>query len=158
MKLGTAARDPWVWGQLLLIVLILAGAPWLARTFGVTLTPTRLAVAGITLGVAIAILVRGFADLGPNLTPATRPLDEGALVTRGIYRLVRHPIYLGLSLLLAAWALGAAGWAPGMVVFVVCVLYFEGKARVEERWMRARFPGYDAYARTTPRLLPLGWK
>lgn len=158
MRLGTAGRDPWVWGQLVLVTLVLAGAPWVGRRLGVVGHRPRLVVAGLVLALGIAVVVRGVADLGRSLTPATQPLPEGVLVTTGIYGLVRHPIYLGLILVMGAWTLGAAGWLAGACVSGAALAFFDGKARVEERWMQARFPGYAQYARTTPRLIPLGWK
>jgi protein-S-isoprenylcysteine O-methyltransferase Ste14 len=158
MKLGRALHDPWVWGQLLWMLLVLAAAPVVGRALGVTRSSLRIAIGTFVLGLGIAILLRGFADLGRNLTPATEPLPEGQLVTTGIYRLVRHPIYLGLSLILAGWTGGAVAWWAGLAVFSLSIAYFEGKARVEERWMTQRFPRYTDYRRRTPRILPLGWK
>lgn len=158
MRLGTAGRDPWVWGQLALFLVVLVGAPWLGRHLQPGTSFVQRIAAGLLVTLGLGALLRGIADLGRNLTPATRPLDEGVLVTQGIYRHVRHPIYLGFCLVLGGWALAGAGWLAGLVVFLVAVLYFEGKARVEERWMRERFAGYAEYARTTPRLIPLGWR
>ena len=78
-------------------------------------------------------------------------------MTRGIYRVVRHPIYLGVSPLLAGSGMLRGGWVAGSIVFAVAVAYFEAKARVEERFLVERMAGYEEYRRRVPRILPGGW-
>jgi protein-S-isoprenylcysteine O-methyltransferase Ste14 len=85
----------------------------------------------------------------------TRKVDH-EIISAGPYRMVRHPIYSGLLLSVAATAalrgtvaavLGAA--AIGIGLFV--------KARVEERFLRSELgrERYDGYARRVPMLVPL---
>ncbi|HYO43262.1 MAG TPA: isoprenylcysteine carboxylmethyltransferase family protein [Candidatus Limnocylindrales bacterium] len=114
------------------------------------------------LGVAGAILVagggylgvRGLLDLDAALTPLPHPRDGAELVERGSYRLVRHPIYGGIVIAAAGYALVAASLlafagALGMLVF------FRLKSGREEAWLRDRYPAYEAYAARTKRMLPL---
>jgi protein-S-isoprenylcysteine O-methyltransferase Ste14 len=158
MPRRSALRDPWVWGQTLLAAAVLFGVPYAARRGGI-LDPggvTRwlgLALIGIGLGV----LGAGIAALGRNLTPATEPLPGGELVTRGVYGIVRHPIYLGVSTILAGYGVWRGGWGAGAAAFTVALAYFECKARVEERFLVQRMQGYEVYQRRVPRLLPGGW-
>jgi len=154
----TAVRDPWVWGQVAMVAVVIAALPPAASRWGV------LDPGGITRWLGFAILAAGVAvaaagalTLGPNLTPATEPLPEGRLVTRGIYQVVRHPIYLGVSTILAGYGMLRGGWWGGGVVFAVALAYFEAKARVEERWLVARMTGYEEYRRRVPRIVPFGW-
>src|SRR5918995_4421831 len=66
-----------------------------------------LASLGSLLAIAGAALVfKSRAVLGPAWSLVPKADQETGLVTTGPYRLVRHPIYLGLTLL-------AAGEAPG---------------------------------------------
>lgn len=158
MSRRTAVRDPWVWGQALLGVLVLFGVPAAVRRWGVLDAGGMTRWLGIVvIGVGGAVLAAGALTLGPNLTPATEPLPDGRLVTRGIYRVVRHPIYLGVSLALGGYGLLRGGWWAGILVLIVCLAYFERKARVEERFLVQRMAGYDAYRRQVPRILPGGW-
>jgi len=153
-----AMRDPWVWGQLALIAAVLALSGPLARHFpGHGGGWTRWAGFSL-LALGLSIMVRGALDLGRNLTPATEPVAEGQLVTRGVYEFVRHPIYLGLCLVLTAVPLLARNWLVASGVLALSFGYFEGKARTEERKLRVRFPRYREYAALVPRLLPFGWK
>lgn len=162
MKLGNSLRDPWVWGQGLLFLAVgslpllarhaspgtLAGDLLLPAPFGWRLAALLVVVPGVIL------LLWGLVSLGPNLTPATQPLAEGEMVERGAYRLVRHPIYAGLSLTL--WGFGWFLTTPGMgaIVGAMAFGYFSRKAAVEERWMTARFPAYEAYRRRVGKLFP----
>ncbi len=158
MTRRSAVRDPWVWGQVTLFALVLAGVPWAAAQRG-TPDPAGTArwVGGMLIALGLGTLWAGIAALGRNLTPATQPLAEGRLITGGVYRLVRHPIYTGICVALGGYGLLRGGWAIGAVVFAVALAYFEGKARVEERWMTERAPEYAEYRRRVPRLLPGGW-
>jgi len=83
-----------------------------------------------------------------------RPQNSSALVTGGIYRLTRNPMYLGLALLLSAWAVhlqAAWPWA-GPLVFVVYITRFQ--ILPEERALRALFDSdYQAYCARVRRWL-----
>jgi protein-S-isoprenylcysteine O-methyltransferase Ste14 len=68
------------------------------------------------------------------------------IVDTGVYRLVRHPIYLGNLLLFG----GAALWLQSYAAFVAMgVLLVATGARIwlEERQLRAQFPEYRVYAK-----------
>ncbi len=153
-----AARDPWVWGQVFLATAVIFAVPWAAKRWGI------LDPAGVTRWVGwtliilgLLVLYSGIAVLGRNLTPATEPLAHGQLVTRGVYRVVRHPIYLGVSMALGGYGALRGGWWAGAASFAVVLGYFERKARVEERFLLERMDGYAEYQRRVPRLLPGGW-
>jgi protein-S-isoprenylcysteine O-methyltransferase Ste14 len=82
-------------------------------------------------------------------------LDEDHhLTTGGPFRIVRHPIYMGLDLL----ALGTALWAPTTLVWVGFVLMAVGsdlRARAEEALLgRAFGHSYREYIARTRRFIP----
>ena len=159
MDLARGSRDPWVWGQFLLIGIVLAGAPWAARTLPVGQSGAALKFAGaILLAVGLGVVTRAGLALGPNLTPGVEPLAEGTLVTEGIYNLVRHPLYAGLIVGLTGYALLWGNWLVGLGAGLAALLYFEGKARAEEQWLRRRFTAYAEYSRRVARIVPYGWK
>jgi protein-S-isoprenylcysteine O-methyltransferase Ste14 len=158
MNRRTAVRDPWVWGQVAMVALVILGVPWAATEWGVLDpggVPRWMGLALMLLGVAVASA--GALTLGPNLTPATEPLPDGRLVTRGVYRMVRHPIYLGVSTIMGGYGMLRGGWWAGAAAFAVALAYFELKARVEERFLVERMAGYGEYRRMVPRILPGGW-
>ena len=87
----------------------------------------------------------------PRAHPA--PAAEAVLRTDGAYRWMRHPIYSGV-LLAAAGAGVLAGTWRALGAFAALAAVLQAKSRYEERLLRARFGGYEAYAARTPRFLP----
>jgi protein-S-isoprenylcysteine O-methyltransferase Ste14 len=83
-------------------------------------------------------------------------LDQGhELATEGPFRLMRHPIYMGLNLL----ALGTAIWIPTPAEWIALVLMFIGgdlRARSEEAILTQAFGAtYTDYCARTKRFIPL---
>jgi protein-S-isoprenylcysteine O-methyltransferase Ste14 len=77
------------------------------------------------------------------------------VVDTGPYRLVRHPIYLGLILAALATAI-EKGTSFALLGAATMTVAFYRKARREERFLRAELGenSYDAYARKTAMLVP----
>jgi protein-S-isoprenylcysteine O-methyltransferase Ste14 len=102
----------------------------------------------IVRAAAIVTLGRAFST-----NVATR-VGQG-LERSGLYALVRHPSYLGLELILLAFALHARTWACFAVVLVppsLAVLY---RIHVEETALRLAFGAdYEDYSRGRKRLIP----
>ena len=149
MDLRRAARDPWVWGQLLLVALIALGAPRMPRWLGIAAPgPAYMRWCGaVLLLCGAAVMLWSARALGRSLTPGIEPLPGAPLVTRGPYRYVRHPIYLGVTLLCAGYTLLWTNFIVAFAAGAVVWLYFEGKARAEERWLMDRYPDYKEYMR-----------
>jgi protein-S-isoprenylcysteine O-methyltransferase Ste14 len=109
-----------------------------------------LVVAG--LGV-IAISILQFQRARTTLNPL-KPQAASALVTAGVFRLTRNPMYLGLALVLAglaAW-FGNAASALLLVGFVAWITRFQ--IVPEERALRAHFgTEFEAYAQQVRRWL-----
>jgi protein-S-isoprenylcysteine O-methyltransferase Ste14 len=119
-------------------------------------TALLLASFGLLLAFAGAALVlRSRAELGPAWSFVPNAGQETGLVTTGPYRHVRHPIYLGLSLLAMGEAL-AFGSLPAVAI-VLCgiVPTFAWRARAEERLLSRTFrEGYEVYRQQTKMIVP----
>lgn len=77
------------------------------------------------------------------------------VVDTGVYRLVRHPIYLGYFLFIGGEALWLGSLAAALIGAGVYLAATVGRIAIEERDLRARLPAYDAYARRVRgRLIP----
>jgi len=100
--------------------------------------PLGLGAGGLFLGIG------GIVHLGSNLTPLPHPPDDSYLVTTGVYRLVRHPIYVGVLFLALAYALWRMSLWHGIGVLGLG-WFFDRKATQEEQWLTAKFPEYTAY-------------
>jgi protein-S-isoprenylcysteine O-methyltransferase Ste14 len=102
------------------------------------------------LGLAICFAAhRQFKKIGTTLYPFSQP---GKLVTDGLFRYTRNPMYLGLTIFLSgAWLLFGS-LSPG--VFVVAFLLIADRwyiAHEEQRLLDTFGATYAAYQATTPR-------
>lgn len=95
----------------------------------------------------------GMITLGRNLTPFPKPIEGGELVTRGPYRLVRHPIYAGLIFGTLGWALFRANLL-GLALALLLFIFFDLKSRREEQWLREAYAGYADYQKRVKKLVP----
>lgn len=147
--------EGWVIAQFILIpVLLFAVYRWPLHLAW----PSAVIWIGRGLGVVIAVFaawlaLHGVRDLGRNLTPNPKPIEDGQLVQTGTYALVRHPIYAGL--ILGMLALGLLfNTLTGLLASGVLFLFFDLKARQEERWLSEKYADYAAYRRRTRKLIP----
>jgi protein-S-isoprenylcysteine O-methyltransferase Ste14 len=101
-----------------------------------------LVVAGILVGgVAFSLFTRARTTVNP-----LKPHESSALVTRGVYRWTRNPMYLGMLVVLLAWALFVANGLAfvGLPVFLLYIDRFQ--IGPEERVLRERFGAqFDDY-------------
>jgi protein-S-isoprenylcysteine O-methyltransferase Ste14 len=76
------------------------------------------------------------------------------LVTDGVYRVIRHPSYLGMFILMFGWALAFRS-GPGVILAALIIPLILARIRSEEALLRQQFgEQYDAYCRRTSRLIP----
>lgn len=145
--------EGWVVIQLVLLWLVVAlgfggGGAWAREARSVT------TVVGVLAGLAgLALATKGLLDLRRALTPLPRPREDAELVETGVYGLVRHPIYGGIVIASAGWALFAASPAA-LAMTGVLLVFFRLKSGREEAWLRERYAGYADYAGRTRRMLP----
>ena len=110
--------------------------------------------AAAVAAAGIGAILAGSAAFCRHHTTANphTPGKSRLIVADGIYRFSRNPMYLGMALLLAAWALHlaqTAAWA-GVAVFAAWIPRFQ--IIPEERILTGKFDdAYRAYCRRTRR-------
>lgn len=117
--------------------------------------PSAWEVAGLALiliGFAIAFVA--IATLGMSYS-STLVIRKGhRLVTHGIYRFVRHPIYLGVLTVCIGIPVHTAS-PIGVVTMAVLLPIFINRIRLEERLLSEEFgEAYESYRGSTNRLIP----
>jgi protein-S-isoprenylcysteine O-methyltransferase Ste14 len=115
-----------------------------------------LALSGCLLALTgAAVVLRSRAELGPAWSFLPKAGERTSLVTTGPYRLVRHPIYLGLVLLATGQALAFGSWPALMIVLGGIVPTFAWRARVEENLLDRTFgERYAVYRQRTRMFIP----
>ena len=76
------------------------------------------------------------------------------LTVTGPYARTRNPLYLGSMLMAAGFAAALESWPVALLLAVVFTVIYVPVIASEERFLRAAFPGFDAYCRQVPRLIP----
>ncbi len=124
-------------------ILPIARHPNLLRALGIAL---------FTVGLLVAVAAR--VRLGDNWTDIETAgvLEHQKLVEGGVYKYVRHPIYLGDLLLLVGFELAQNSWLVLGVLPLLPVILRQ--AREEERILVANLPGYRDYCARTKRFIP----
>lgn len=146
------------------VFLLQAGAQWVVslplQALALAPAPSGagvpIAVAGVILGV-VGLLYESVADA--QLAAYKRDPDRPPIMSRGLWKLSRHPNYFGDACVW--WGLwltvAATGWAALTVVSPLLMTYFlvwATGARLMDRHMSGR-PGWDDYAARTSFFLPL---
>ncbi len=113
-------------------------------------------IAGVAIfAFALWLLWRSHADLGRNWLPMLQIREEHTLITQGVYRYIRHPMYAAHWVWGIAQALLLQNWIAGlsMLVFLAPVYLF--RASREERILIEHFgEEYRSYMNRTGRLIP----
>lgn len=141
------------------VAAVCAGLMWLAARVAPGLAVDVPGREVVVPALALLGTVVAFAGLFTVLRASTtihpsRPEEASTLVTSGIYRFTRNPMYLGLFFVLLAAAVELEH-PLALVVAVLFVPYMTRfQIRPEERALRARFgEAFESYVRRTRRWL-----
>lgn len=123
--------------------------------FDQAFSPLR-AVAGLLVFVAALVLFHAtHKALGRNWSVTLAVREEHALVTDGVYRFVRHPMYTAFWMWAIAQALTLQNWVAGPAGIIGFGTLYLLRVGREEALMRETFgAAWDAYAARTPRVIP----
>jgi protein-S-isoprenylcysteine O-methyltransferase Ste14 len=134
-----------------LLLAILVAAPLEVAVLGGAVVGRVAGLVAFVVGVVL-YRVAGRA-LGDALSPFTQPRFGAPLVTRGPYRYLRHPMYLG-QMLVAVGAPLLVGARLTLVPALADVLLLGYRMLRDEEALARTFPEYTRYAARTKRILP----
>ena len=107
-------------------------------------TPFSYFVGFFIIIIAFIILLVAMKDLGTNLSPLPRPIKNSNLVTKGIYRFTRHPMYYSLIFI-----------SFGVFITKLSIYYLflstslgliiKFKIALEEQYLKNKFKNYLLY-------------
>ena len=138
---------------LLLILLVL-----LPKRRSLFAPPDFLDVLGIILMVGgLALVIVSLVSLGAALTPTPVPQESAALRTKGVYSLVRHPVYSGILVAALGFTL-AVGSIWQVIMWVALALFFYAKAFWEDRLLAEKHGvAWFDYADHVSSFIPRFW-
>jgi protein-S-isoprenylcysteine O-methyltransferase Ste14 len=121
--------------------------------------PVATIYAGVPLAVLAIVPALWVLMVNPFAEAAVRIQKERGhvVITRGPYRFVRHPMYVGVILTgFAAPLILGSGWA--FVPAVATLILFVVRTALEDKTLRTELPGYAEFAEHTRyRLVPGIW-
>jgi protein-S-isoprenylcysteine O-methyltransferase Ste14 len=109
----------------------------------------------IIFAAAIWLLWRSHADLGRSWTPTLGLRDDHRLVTKGVFKYIRHPMYAAHILWGVATPLMLHNWIAGFSFLLLTTLQYLSRVGDEERMMLEQFgEEYRSYMERTGRIIP----
>jgi protein-S-isoprenylcysteine O-methyltransferase Ste14 len=116
--------------------------------------PALLASGVVLAALATCLVWRGQEDMAASWRIGIATGERTELVTRGLFRFCRNPIYLGLKVALAAFCCLLPGYLSGGLLVLGAVL-LQVQARLEEAHLLERHgAAYAAYCARVGRFLP----
>jgi protein-S-isoprenylcysteine O-methyltransferase Ste14 len=140
----------WVIAQgAIMVTIAILGMTWRAEA-----APFAVRVGGLVfLTISALCGILGVMALGRGLTPFPKPSAGARFVQNGIYSVIRHPLYTSVIFAAFGWSLFRSSWAA-FVTSLALAVFFDFKARREERWLQEKFPEYASYAQRVRRFIP----
>ena len=110
----------------------------------IQVTPFSYFVGFLIIIIAFIILLVAIKDLGRNLSPFPRPINNSNLVTKGIYRFTRHPMYY--SLIFISFGVFITKLSIYYLFLSISLgLIIKFKIALEEQYLKNKFKNYLLY-------------
>jgi len=110
----------------------------------IQVTPFSYFVGFLIIIIAFIILLVAIKDLGRNLSPFPRPINNSNLVTKGIYRFTRHPMYYSLIFIsIGVFIIKLSIYYLFLTISLALIIKF--KIALEEKYLMNKFKNYLLY-------------
>ena len=110
----------------------------------IQVSPFSIFVGYLIFIIAFIILIVAIRDLGKNLSPFPRPINNSKLVTKGIYRFTRHPMYY--SLIFISFGVFITKLSIYYLFLSISLgLIIKLKIALEEQYLNNKFKNYFLY-------------
>jgi len=112
-------------------------------------------IGAVLFGFSIWLLWRSHADLGKNWTPTLGIRSEHKLITDGVFKYIRHPMYSAHLLWAIAQVLLLHNWIAGYSFLIIAVPLYLLRVKNEEKMITEQFgEEYREYMKRTGRVIP----
>ena len=94
--------------------------------------------------LALIFIIISVKDLGKSLSPMPRPKENSKLITKGIYRIIRHPMYY--SLIIISFSLFIKSLTVyNFMLSILLTFIITNKIKIEEEFLTKKFNKYTLY-------------
>ena len=110
----------------------------------IQVTPISYFMGILIIIIAFIIMLVSIKDLGRNLSPFPRPISNSNLVTTGIYRFTRHPMYYSLIFIsIGVFIIKLSIYYLFLTISLALIIKF--KIALEEHYLNNKFKNYLLY-------------
>ena len=110
----------------------------------IQVSPISYLVGYLFIIIALIILLVAIKDLGRNLSPFPRPINNSNLVTTGIYRFMSHPMYYSLIFIsIGVFIIKLSIYYLFLTMSLALIIKF--KIALEEKYLMNKFKNYLLY-------------
>jgi protein-S-isoprenylcysteine O-methyltransferase Ste14 len=149
----------------LMVVRLFALAGVLLAALAVKVTPASIPFSPIMFGLSLAVVWAGiglrwwsFRTLGHYFTFTVMTSVNQPVITTGPYRMLRHPSYAGIMLILAGIGLSYGNWLSLGALILVPLIGFIYRIQVEEAALSSTLGvAYTSFAGGRKRIIPFVW-
>lgn len=93
-------------------------------------------------------------NFNQRITPNPYPLDNAILRTEGLYKFVRHPLYLSVLIIIIGWCMYSYS-----IISILCpiaaLIFLIFKIKFEEKQLNDKFPEYKEYQKRSYHFYPI---
>ena len=154
-KVGDRGSQLILW---MAVVVSVTACEWMRRSVPANMFggPAWLKTASVVaLVAALAIRWTAVFTLGRSFSANVAIRRSQKMMRSGLYRMVRHPSYLGLLMVFVAIGIHSRNWMGLVVAIVPTTAALIYRIQVEETVLREAFgEEYAQYSRVTKRLVP----
>ena len=105
---------------------------------------TIIHISNFLITLAVIIIVFSAKDLRKSLSPMPRPKENSKLVTRGIYRFLRHPMYYSLIVISFSFFIKSLT-IYNLILSILLTFIISYKIKIEEKYLTKKFHNYTLY-------------
>ena len=149
----------------LLILRVCAAAGALLAAFALRVPAAAFPYNAVIFGISLAVVWAGiclrwwcFRTLGRYFTFTVMTSANQPVITTGPYRVLRHPSYTGILLILGGIGLSYGNWLSLAALMLLPLIGFINRIHVEEAALSATLgAAYTTYASSRKRIIPFVW-
>ena len=101
-------------------------------------------ISNCSIIIALILIIFSARELGNSLSPMPRPKENSKLITSGIYKIFRHPMYYSLIIISFSFFLKSLT-IYNLILSILLIFIISNKIKIEEEYLTKKFHKYTSY-------------